>query len=76
MIHQDSGVSPHVENYASLPYVQAFDFGQDTDFETLGRLRPDAEVNCILFPSWIATHSAGRHPRGAMPADADRIALP
>ena len=56
MIHQDSGVSPHIENYAGLEYVQAFDFGQDTDFEKLARLRPDAEINCILFPSWIASH--------------------
>ena len=47
---------PHIENYAGLEYVQAFDFGQDTDFEKLARLRPDAEVNCILFPSWIASH--------------------
>jgi hypothetical protein len=55
MIHQDSGVNPHLENYAGLEYVQAFDFGQDTDFEKLARLRPDADVNCILFPSWIAS---------------------
>jgi hypothetical protein len=55
MIHQDSDVNPHIENYAGLEYVHAFDFGQDTDFEKLGRLRPDAEVNCILFPSWIAS---------------------
>jgi hypothetical protein len=56
MIHQDSGVNPHLENYTGLEYVQSFDFGQDTDFEKLSRLRPDAEVNCILFPSWIASH--------------------
>jgi hypothetical protein len=57
MIHQDSGVNPHLPNYGRFPYVQAFDFGQDTDFEELSRLRPDAEVNCILFPSWIAARS-------------------
>jgi hypothetical protein len=56
MIHQDSAVSPHIDNYAGLEYVQAFDFGQDTDFEKLARLRPETEVNCILFPSWIASH--------------------
>jgi hypothetical protein len=56
MMHQDSAVNAHLENYAGLEYVQAFDFGQDTDFEKLARLRPDTEVNCILFPSWIASH--------------------
>jgi hypothetical protein len=58
MVHQDSGVTPHIDNYAGLEYVQAFDFGQDTDFEKLSRLRPDAEVNCILFPSWIASQGS------------------
>jgi hypothetical protein len=57
MIHQDSDVNPHLENYAALEYAQAFDFGQDTDFEKLARLRPEASVNCILFPAWIASHS-------------------
>lgn len=57
MIHQDSDVTPHLENYAGLEYVQAFDFGQDTDFEKLGRLCPQAAVNCILFPGWIAATS-------------------
>jgi len=55
MMHQDSDVNPHLESYARMEYVQAFDFGQDTDFEKLGRLCPKAEVNCILFPSWIAS---------------------
>ena len=55
-MHQDSGVNPHLENYARLEYLHAFDFGQDTDFEKLSRLRPEAEVNCILFPSWITSH--------------------
>jgi hypothetical protein len=54
MIHQDSAVNPHLENYAAMEYVQAFDFGQDTDFEKLSRLCPQTSVNCILFPSWIA----------------------
>ncbi len=58
MVHQDSGVTPQIENYTGLEYVQAFDFGQDTDFEKLARLRPDAAVNCILFPSWIASHGS------------------
>jgi hypothetical protein len=53
----DREVNPHLENYARLDYVQAFDFGQDTDFEKLGRLCPRAKVNCILFPAWIASHS-------------------
>jgi hypothetical protein len=57
MIHQDSDVNPHLEHYAGLEYVQAFDFGQDTDFEKLSRLCPRAEVNCILFPAWIASHT-------------------
>ena len=56
MIHQDSGVTPHLENYARFEYLHAFDFGQDTDFEKLGRLCPHAEVNCILFPSWVESH--------------------
>lgn len=58
MIHQDSDVNPHLQNYAALEYVQAFDFGQDTDFEKLARLRPETSVNCILFPAWIASHSS------------------
>ena len=58
MIHQDSDVTPHLENYAGLEYAQSFDFGQDTDFEKLFRLRPQAEVNCILFPGWIAANSS------------------
>lgn len=56
MIHQDSDVNPHLEGYAQISYAQAFDFGQDSDFEKLGRLCPTAEVNCILFPSWIKSH--------------------
>ena len=55
-IHQDSDVNPHLEGYAKFDYLHGFDFGQDTDFEKLGRLCPKAEVNCILFPSWIESH--------------------
>ena len=57
MLHQDSIVNPHLENYARFEYLQACDFGQDTDFEKLGQLRPDLEVNCILFPAWVQSHS-------------------
>jgi len=57
MVHQDSNANPHLENYASLEYLHALDLGQDTDFEKLARLFPKAEVNCILFPSWIESHS-------------------
>ena len=56
-IHQDSHVNPHLENYARFEYLQAFDLGQDTDFEKLQRLCPNADVNCILFPSWIESHA-------------------
>ncbi len=57
MMHQDSQASAHLENYARFEYLHALDLGQDTDFERLGRLVPGAEVNCILFPSWIESHS-------------------
>jgi hypothetical protein len=56
MMHQDSAANPHLEQYAKLDYLHAFDLGQDTDFERLARLAPNVEVNCILFPSWIASH--------------------
>ena len=56
MIHQDSDVNPHLEGYSRFEYLHSFDFGQDTDFEKLSRLCPNAEVNCILFPSWIKSH--------------------
>lgn len=55
MMHQDSDATPHLENYAKFDYLHALDFGQDTDFEELGRRFPNAEVNCILFPSWVET---------------------
>jgi hypothetical protein len=55
MMHQDSNA--HLENYAGLENLDALDLGQDTDFEKLAGLFPRAEVNCILFPSWIASHT-------------------
>ena len=58
MMHQDSNANAHLENYARLEYLHALDLGQDTDFERLARLFPHAEVNCILFPSWIASHTS------------------
>jgi hypothetical protein len=57
MLHQDSGVNPHLEGYARFDYVQAFDVGQDTDFEKLHRLCPTVSVNCILFPAWVGSAS-------------------
>lgn len=57
MMHQDSDVTPHLENYARFEYLQALDVGQDTDFEKMLKLFPDAAVNCILFPSWVQNHS-------------------
>lgn len=53
LVHQDSGVTPHLAAYARLGAVHALDVGQDTDFETAARLFAGASVNCILFPSWI-----------------------
>jgi hypothetical protein len=58
MIHQDSAVNPHLANYARFDHLQAFDLGQDTDFEKLHELCPNAEVNCILFPAWVESSSA------------------
>ena len=57
MLHQDSNANPHLENYARFEHLHAVDLGQDTDFEPLAVLRPDVQVNCILFPSWIASHT-------------------
>ena len=58
-VHDPPGFGRHAApgGYARFEYLQALDVGQDTDFELLGRLCPRAEVNCILFPSWVA---AGR----------------
>jgi hypothetical protein len=58
LVHQDSDVTPHLENYARLGYVQDLDFGQDTDFRKAAELFPGYRANCILFPSWIASTSA------------------
>jgi hypothetical protein len=58
MVHQDSDVDPHLANYGRLEYVHSFDVGQDTDFETLHRLCPQAAVNCILFPAWVKAHGS------------------
>jgi len=68
MIHQDSHANPHLENYARFEYLQAFDLGQDTDFERLHRLCPKARVNCILFPSWV-----GSHPRDEIRRELSRL---
>ena len=58
-VHDASGLqhNAHLENYARLEYLHALDIGQDTDFEKVARLFPKAEVNCILFPAWIESHS-------------------
>jgi len=55
VVHQDSDTTPHLENYRSLGPVHGLDVGQDTDFERAAALFPEASVNCILFPSWIAS---------------------
>jgi hypothetical protein len=57
LVHQDSGVSPHLENYARLGQVHGIDFGQDTDWEAAARTFPGAEANCIIFAGWILAHS-------------------
>jgi hypothetical protein len=58
VMHQDSNVTAHLENYARLGPIQALDVGQDTDFEKVLALFPDASVNCILLPSWLMDKSA------------------
>jgi hypothetical protein len=57
LVHQDSGATPHLENYARLGHVRGIDFGQDTDWEAAARIFPGAEANCIIFPGWILAHS-------------------
>jgi hypothetical protein len=57
MMHQDSDVNVHLENYTKFDYLHFLDFGQDTDFERVAGLYPPVDVNCLLFPSWIQTHS-------------------
>jgi hypothetical protein len=58
LVHQDSGASAHLAGYARLSYVQAIDFGQDTDWEAAARIFPDAEASCILFPGWLRSRSS------------------
>jgi hypothetical protein len=57
LVHQDSGATPHLADYAALGPVHAIDFGQDTDWEKAACVFPDAEASCILFPSWLRSHS-------------------
>lgn len=57
MIHQDSDVTQQLENYAGFDFLHGIDFGQDTDFEKAAELMPHVDVNCLLFPFWINTHS-------------------
>jgi hypothetical protein len=55
LVHQDSDATPHLDNYRALGPVHGLDVGQDTDFARAAALFPEASVNCILFPSWIAS---------------------
>jgi hypothetical protein len=55
LVHQDSDANPHLENYASIGYVHALDFGQDTDFGKAAGLFPGAAASCIIFPGWLHT---------------------
>jgi hypothetical protein len=55
LVHQDSDTTPHLDNYRALGAVHGLDVGQDTDFQKAAALFPEAAVNCILFPSWIAS---------------------
>ena len=57
-MHQDSNVTPHIRNYAKLPYVSDLDVGMDTDFELLAKYFPKAGANCIWFPQWIIGHTS------------------
>jgi hypothetical protein len=58
LMHQDSDVNVHLENYARLGYVHSLDLGQDTDFGIVARLFSQASVNCMFFPSWVNAHTA------------------
>jgi hypothetical protein len=53
VVHQDSGVTPHLDHYSHLGPIDSFDVGIDTDFEKLHRLCPKSEANCIIFPQWL-----------------------
>jgi hypothetical protein len=57
IVHQDSGTTPHLANYARLGYVHGIDFGQDTDWGEAARVFPGREANCIIFPGWVRSHS-------------------
>jgi hypothetical protein len=57
LVHQDSGASAHLPNYARLGSVQGLDFGQDTDWEAAARIFPGVNANCIVFPAWVQTHT-------------------
>ncbi|HVP20006.1 MAG TPA: hypothetical protein VMU36_13520 [Spirochaetia bacterium] len=56
-VHQDSGATPHLGNYAALGKVAGIDFGQDTEWSRAAEVFPDAEANCILFPGWLRSSS-------------------
>ncbi|MBI4027377.1 MAG: hypothetical protein HY360_20495 [Verrucomicrobia bacterium] len=57
MMHQDSAVTPHIEQYARLDGLGEIDFGQDTDFERAAQLLPGARGSCLIFPSWVKAQS-------------------
>lgn len=57
-LHQDSGVTPQLPNYAALGKLSGVDFGQDTDFARVAELFPGVQANCILFPAWVANATA------------------
>jgi hypothetical protein len=56
-VHQDSAVTPHLRGYSLLGRVHGLDFGQDTDWAEAARIFPGAAASCIVFPSWIRSHS-------------------
>ncbi len=57
LVHQDSGATPHLCNYALLGKVDGLDFGQDTNWELASRTFVGATANCIIFPSWLHSHT-------------------
>lgn len=63
VVHQDSGATPHLPGYAALGAVHGIDFGQDTDWAAAAELFPNAEANCIIFPSWL--HATATEEIGA-----------
>jgi hypothetical protein len=56
-VHQDSAATPHLRNYSLLGQVHGLDLGQDTDWTAAARIFPQAAATCIVFPSWIRSHS-------------------